>query len=114
MSDQAGNTLGCRNYHAEMAKTDATTHCVHAGPSGGGVCGTPCEGFCTIVVPICPSEYTVTNCPGDCAGYNTTPPYTANTDNGDSLECRFTAATKASTAPTNNCPDTGGNSNACQ
>src|SRR5438477_13103000 len=48
-ADQMGNTLGCRTYHAMAAQTAASTHCIHAGPSGAGLCGTPCEGFCSLV-----------------------------------------------------------------
>src|SRR5947209_1595728 len=47
-ADQSGDTLGCRIYHTMLAMTDPTTHCVHAGPSGGGACGMPCEGFCSL------------------------------------------------------------------
>jgi hypothetical protein len=37
-SDTTGNTLGCHTYHAGKAADDATLHCPHAGPTGGGVC----------------------------------------------------------------------------
>jgi len=36
-----GDTVGCRLYHAGAAAEGgaaATTHCPHAGPTGGGVC----------------------------------------------------------------------------
>jgi hypothetical protein len=36
--DQAGDTLGCHNYHAGAAAADPGLHCPHAGPTGGGVC----------------------------------------------------------------------------
>lgn len=39
-------TLACRQYHALVAATDQATHCPHAGPSGGGQCGSRCEAFC--------------------------------------------------------------------
>ena len=44
-----GNSLECRAYHAGAALGDPDTHCVHAGPSGGQVCGSLCEGFCSVV-----------------------------------------------------------------
>ena len=53
LADMGGDTLGCRLYHANAAKTDPGTHCVHAGPGGGGVCGMPCMGFCDLVVAEC-------------------------------------------------------------
>lgn len=37
----AGNTLACRIYHGGApAMASAATHCIHAGPTGGAVCGT--------------------------------------------------------------------------
>jgi len=36
----ANNSLGCREYHSQASRADPNTHCQHAGPSGGGVCGT--------------------------------------------------------------------------
>jgi hypothetical protein len=49
-----GNTIGCRAYHADNAKTmGPTQHCKHAGPTGGGVCGTRCESFCDRAVGRC-------------------------------------------------------------
>lgn len=35
----SGNTIACRIYHGGVAATDPVTHCPHAGPSGGSVCG---------------------------------------------------------------------------
>jgi hypothetical protein len=33
-----GNSLQCRLYHLNAAKTDANTHCGHAGPTGNNTC----------------------------------------------------------------------------
>ncbi len=52
-ADTSGNTLGCRTYHAALAKTQANPHCWHAGPYGYGGCGTECEGFCTLATTWC-------------------------------------------------------------
>ena len=63
LADTAGNTVGCRQYHAGVAAKDADsakTHCPHAGASGGGVCGTPCDLYC---------HESKTNCTGDAAIY---------------------------------------------
>lgn len=38
-TDTTGNTLGCRLYHVGVAAGDPATHCGHAGPTGGSVCG---------------------------------------------------------------------------
>jgi Domain of unknown function (DUF4331) len=37
--EQTGNTISCRTYHGMVAKDDPATHCTHAGPSGGEICG---------------------------------------------------------------------------
>jgi hypothetical protein len=44
-----GNTLGCREYHAQAAASlDAAVHCEHAGPSGGKACGTYTEAWISL------------------------------------------------------------------
>jgi len=107
-ADTAGNTLGCRIYHAGNAATDPVTHCIHAGPSGGGACGNPCDGFCSLVDAECPTQYpSATACATLCAGYATTPHYSAAVTSGDSLSCRIYHATNAATDPTTHCPHTG-------
>jgi hypothetical protein len=106
-ADTSGNTLGCRIYHAGNAMADPTTHCIHAGPSGGGVCGMPCEGFCSLVTAECPTQYPTANtCATDCAAYAATPPYSSNVTSGNNLSCRIYHATAASTDPTTHCPHT--------
>src|SRR5262249_48685245 len=52
-SAQAGNSLGCRTYHAGAAAMNPGVHCGHAGPGGNSACGLNCEGFCTIVLHAC-------------------------------------------------------------
>jgi hypothetical protein len=51
-SDQGNNTAECRVYHASVAGTTGSgniaTHCPHASPSGGGVCGTLCDVYCQL------------------------------------------------------------------
>jgi hypothetical protein len=106
-ADTSGNTLGCRVYHAGNAMTDPTTHCVHAGPGGGGVCGTPCEGFCSLVTAECPTQYpSASTCATECAAYAQDPAYSASQTSGDTLACRLYHATAASTDPTTHCPHT--------
>ncbi len=55
-NDMMGDTLGCRNYHAGTpAMSMPAMHCAHAGPGGGGVCGTSfCAAFCEIEAKACP------------------------------------------------------------
>jgi hypothetical protein len=104
IADMGGDTLGCRLYHANAAKTDPNTHCVHAGPSGGGVCGMPCMGFCDITVAACPSDYANAGaCATACAAFPTTPAYTANVQSGNSASCKIYHAQAASVTPSPHC-----------
>ena len=65
IADTDGNTLGCRLYHGGVAGKDAasaTTHCPHAGITGGdkdvtdaavAVCGEGCDAFCDVAIKAC-------------------------------------------------------------
>jgi len=54
ITDTGGNTLGCRLYHAGApAVANASYHCPHASPSGGGVCGDYCDAYCSIGLSQC-------------------------------------------------------------
>jgi hypothetical protein len=65
--DEAGNTRGCRRYHAYSASVAPTTHCYHSGPTGDGHCGDHgkvedghtgnCESYCTLVAAACPDDF---------------------------------------------------------
>jgi hypothetical protein len=111
----SGNSLACREYHAMAAQTDPTTHCVHAGPSGGGVCGMPCDGFCSLVVAECPAQYaSATDCMTTCGGYIATPSYNATVTTGNSLSCRIFHATEAAMDPATHCSHTAMASPVCQ
>jgi hypothetical protein len=137
LADQAGNTLGCRIYHAGApAMATPATHCVHAGPAGNqvdaasGLCGDACTSFCSLEISVCGSLDTPINgipaqyqnmgaCMTSCAGFakTATSRYTINgslspTTNptGDSLACRLYHTTNAAISTANavtHCPHTG-------
>jgi len=105
--DVSGNSFACRLYHTGAAGMDANTHCVHAGPSGGGACGEPCEGFCTIAGAICPTEWPdAPTCASECAGFDGSEPYDAGDVSGDTLACRLYHLTVAATDPAVHCAHT--------
>lgn len=99
LTDTTGNTLGCRIYHADLARTDPAAHCAHAGPSGGGACGTTCEAACDVIADLCPSlpaNQWRNNCATSCA--STGVPFTGTyatpaVMTGDTVECRLYYAT---------------------
>ena len=123
-----GDTLACRLYHGGApAIADASTHCAHAGPTGGdkdvtdaapGTCGEGCDAFCTVALKTCAAQYTdkptcMTECKtfkADAASYSTAD--TAKNDFG----CRFyhltVAATDAASA-TAHCPHIKATSSQC-
>jgi hypothetical protein len=119
LSDTLGNTLGCRYYHAGVPATNnAGIHCPHAGPSGDGVCGTNCNGFCTLVQGVCTGGNQVyadfAACQSACNGFPMPTRYSANITSGDSYGCRLYHATKAATNPGMHCPHTAVISSTCQ
>lgn len=89
------NTLGCRSYHAQAALSD-TSHCAHAGPSGGQFCGTYAEAWASIV---------------KAAPCNDTATYTFLAALGPNAD----AAVPVGSAPYSvNLPDTANNTQACR
>jgi hypothetical protein len=136
---QAGDTIGCHLYHAQVAGMpgNATTHCPHAGPGGdvlgttSATCGDPCVNFCSIVQGACTGANvvyaTTAECMTTCSGFLTpTPvaPYTVNTTtfpstnpSGNTLACRLYHATNAAVsaaAAVTHCPHTKMVSAVCQ
>lgn len=110
-ADMAGNTLGCRTYHAGAASTAPAVHCRHAGPGGDGMCGTNCEGFCAIVQGACSTQATppyadLAACTAACPNFATTPVYDQSVQTGNSLACRLYHATVATGTPIPHCNHT--------
>ena len=102
--DTTGDTRECRIYHAGAAQgslANATFHCPHAGPLGGGVgyCVAPdasdtphaiCASFCELDLDLCMgiAYEGPADCEQACLGY----PYAGGgvtTDTGNSLDCRL-------------------------
>ena len=114
---QAGNSLECRGYHATAAGASPAIHCTHAGPGGDALCGTNCEGFCTLVLGVCigaNEQYggDMGACMTACEMFTTDPYSTADTA-GDTLSCRLYHATAASTNPGLHCDHTAAVSATC-
>lgn len=107
----SGNGLSCRVYHAGAAKSDPMTHCVHAGPGGAGVCGSDCEGFCTIAQKVCTDQNSqfasIQVCSSACASFKVGNAYSIKETAGDSIACRLyhvTVASKDATNAMTHCP----------
>jgi hypothetical protein len=113
--DTSGNTLGCHLYHAMAAAgsdLNHSTHCPHAGPLGGGMCGTSnCADFCADDAVVCSGTYATPDlCMTACATWSDMGSATSPTAaSGNTLACRMyhlTAAAAAGGAATH-CPHTG-------
>jgi len=56
--DVQGNSIDCRMYHMSVAAgTSTTTHCPHVGYTGGNVCGTWCDNYCSWTGSLCDLNY---------------------------------------------------------
>jgi hypothetical protein len=108
--DQTGNSLECRNYHAGAALGDPTTHCVHAGPGGAGVCGANCDGFCQIVQASCTGADEAyasdVACIEACMDFADTEKFDVTDVSGDTLACRLYHASVATADPDTHCAHT--------
>ena len=104
VGDELGNTVGCRTYHAIAAAEAQDPHCPHAGPSGAGVCGSPCESFCTLAAGLCTDadqQFADTEeCVAACMMY----PIDSDAIDGDTFACRMYHLTVAALQPDVHCP----------
>jgi hypothetical protein len=120
-ADTAGNTLGCRVYHAGAAASDAVTHCNHAGITGGdkdptdsagGPCGEGCEAFCNEAAVACTTATspmgmapwaTKDACMTECKTFPASTTTFTSGATGDNFNCRAYHLTAASTLPDPHC-----------
>jgi hypothetical protein len=93
--DQSGNSIQCRLRNAELAPTEPPTYCSAAGPSGGGVCGTVCEAYCTMMDVACSTGYFADDaaCELDCTALPDLGSYTVDSAaamfRGEHQQCRL-------------------------
>lgn len=106
-ADEAGNTLGCRLYHAGAAASDATLHCPHAGPSGDGVCGKACDGYCQLVKKYCVGTAKIyaddAACHARCAATTDDVRFNLGVQDGNHVACLLYHAQEAPLAPADHC-----------
>ncbi|MCB9506628.1 MAG: hypothetical protein H6697_03045 [Myxococcales bacterium] len=94
LGDTDGNSIGCRLYHAGVAGGSATaadTHCDHAGPSGGDMCGSWCENYCALALNNCTDDNELfadeEACMTACAEFSDEG--AVGDTSGDSVQCRI-------------------------
>lgn len=114
--DQNVNTVHCRLGQAQVALdlVDFATHCPAAGPGGDDICGSNCEGLCTILQSACANYEqfeTFSACMEDCldtpdmGGFNTADPEMSE---GDSVQCRLWHVSASAEAIRPHCPHAAG------
>lgn len=125
--DTMEDSLGCRSFHAAAAATNPVDHCKHAGPMGGGHCGSdPCVPFCALDAALCtgsdqPYPGGELACRKACVNYTY---HSGPTDEdiseggGSTLNCRMWHLESAydpsnPAAKTTHCPHTGQMSTTC-
>jgi len=114
-NDTAGDSVGCRVYHADAAQAlNAAIHCTHAGPSGANTCGLWCDVYCDLVQQNCGSagsnsQYaTASACQTACASMATSG--SPGDTSGNTVQCRIYHAGVAGNPSSNaavHCPHAG-------
>jgi hypothetical protein len=94
----SGDSLACRLTHAALAEGEPDPHCRHAGPSGEGVCGEPCDAYCDLMMAVCDLYADDGECMEVCSGFPDTVLYSIEENRGDTVQCRLFHATMASAA----------------
>lgn len=96
--DSGGNSLHCRITHAgDLAIDDPETHCPHAGPTGGEMCGSYCENYCFYSNTHCAELHAyedIASCVSACDKLMPRGGASAAAD-GNSVECRIRYAVEA-------------------
>jgi len=106
-SDQGVDSAYCRDFHADLAASNASLHCPHASPSGGGVCVSSqiCEDYCNTQSANCVGDdaidFGTDGCLTTCAGYTEG---TSNDTGADSAYCRLYHADLAASDASVHCP----------
>lgn len=115
-SDSSGNTVQCRLVRAELASTtgEPSDYCYAAGPGGGGVCGSNCEGYCALMTATCSELGSVRECLEACAAVPdltrgpSMRPAATMLQSGNTLQCRLFHVSAATLDPSGHCPHAAG------
>lgn len=98
------NSVLCRLKYIEKTKyglgTEVTNYCRQAGPSGDGMCGTPCQAFCGVMMQVCTAQSSPDNhfnseeeCLAECDALPPAPVHYSDTDpavsDGNHALCRI-------------------------
>jgi hypothetical protein len=109
--DETGNSLACRLQHARVALDfpgERAIECPAAGPGGDGICGSNCEGYCTLMGQQCGDFGDAATCPEECADVTDLGGFNVSQFEGNTLQCRFYHLSAALVGPALHCPHAAG------
>jgi hypothetical protein len=114
----SGNSVQCRLGLADQALRtgEPSNYCFAAGPGGANVCGSDCEGFCTMMTQKCTQMGTFDQCLTSCrlvpdlSQAPTNVRYDSSQQSGNSLQCRLFHVSAASVDPVGHCVHAAGQS----
>jgi hypothetical protein len=101
------DSVGCRLYYANHARSGPTPACEIAGPFGGGTCGDRCTEYCRVLAATCTGANqvyaTTAACMAECgSSYKFDPDAGFEyTTSGNTLNCREGALLPLLSDPTN-------------
>lgn len=112
----SGNTVQCRLMRAELAGTtgEPSDYCYAAGPGGGGVCGSNCEGYCALMTATCSELGSLRECLDACAAVPdlskgpSMRPAAMTIQSGNTLQCRLFHVSAATLDPSGHCAHAAG------
>jgi hypothetical protein len=112
-----GNSVQCRLAQAQLAARtgERNGYCAAAGPGGANVCGTNCEGYCTVMLRTCPDVFaTLNECTGACDRVPdlSDPPtllsYDTSMQTGNTVQCRLFHVNASTQDAAMHCPHASG------
>jgi hypothetical protein len=115
--DENDNSVHCRLRHAESAPAEPLYYCPIAGPGGNGVCGSNCDGLCSVAQGVCTGDLglwaSIADCHDDCEDVSDLGTYSTDPDaamyQGDHVQCwLYHLSSAAVTDPDIHCPHAAG------
>ena len=105
VGDTHVNSVRCRLHQAQLAAEvdEPGVHCPGAGPGGDALCGSNCDGLCTLMLGACRVFDSEEACQADCRSVPDQNGFNISQSAGNSLQCRLWHASAASQADVPHC-----------
>lgn len=105
VGDDHVNSVQCRLHQAQLAAEvdEPAVHCPGAGPGGDALCGSNCDGLCTLLLGACQVYDSDEACHADCRSIPDQHGFDISDSAGNSVQCRLWHASAASQADVPHC-----------